>query len=359
MTPLEHYRQDCQRPDFVADAAQQQAVEALDDLYHRLIKADDKPARGFWKRKQSTEPVTGLYMWGGVGRGKTYLMDVFYQALPLEQKARTHFHHFMREVHQELTKRQGEKNPLTGIAREYASNVKVLCLDEFFVTDITDAMLLGGLFTELFALGTTLVTTSNIEPDGLYWNGLQRQRFLPAIEQLKKFTQVMNVDGGTDFRMRHLTLTERWSCPLGEEADAFMEQWLVQLTEDKTTPTRNTPIEVEGRELVANALGDKVAWFDFMTLCDGPRSQNDYIALAEQFDTILLSNVERMGSENDDQARRFINLVDEFYDSGINLIISSEEPITELYTSGHLEFEFQRTESRLQEMQSEEYLQAN
>lgn len=356
MTPLESYRADCQRPEFVADAAQEQAVLALDDLHLRLVAAWEK-GKQQRLRRSTNAPVIGLYMWGGVGRGKTYLMDTFFNAIPFRRKRRLHFHRFMQQVHHGLRERQGEKNPLKGIAADLARDAKLLCLDEFFVTDITDAMLLAGLLDELFALGTTLVTTSNIEPDGLYENGLQRARFLPAIALLKRYTRVLNVDGGVDFRLRHQQLTERYLCPLGEQADVFMEQWLHQLTDEQQTPERNVDVQVEGRPLRARALLPTLAWFDFRTLCDGPRSQNDYIALARRFDTVLLSNVERMNARVDDQARRFINLVDEFYDSGVKLIISSEVPIAELYSAGRLEFEFQRTESRLQEMQSQDYLE--
>lgn len=354
MTPLEQYRLDCQRPDFVADPAQEAAIVALEDLYWRLVAAWERHKQHQFRRALPTPQ--GLYLWGGVGRGKTYLMDVFFNAIPFRRKQRLHFHRFMQEVHHELTQRQGEADPLKAVARRLADDAKLLCLDEFFVTDITDAMLLGTLMTELFALGTTLVTTSNIEPDGLYRNGLQRDRFLPAIAQIKQHTKVLNVDGGIDFRLRHLTLTERWLCPLEANTDALMEQWLVQLTGDKPSPQRQVKLEIEGRELTARAVSQHLAWFDFRVLCDGPRSQNDYIALARRFDTVLLSNVERMGSTNDDMARRFVNLVDEFYDSGVKMVISAEVPINELYGSGRLEFEFQRTASRLQEMQSQDYL---
>jgi cell division protein ZapE len=269
MTPLESYRQDSLRPDFIADAAQQQAVLALDDLYQRLVEAWER-SKSASLRRRSSEPVLGLYLWGGVGRGKTYLMDIFFNTIPFRRKKRLHFHRFMQEVHHALREHQGEKNPLEAIADTFAKEAKVLCLDEFFVTDITDAMLLGGLMTALFARGTTLVTTSNIEPDGLYRNGLQRARFLPAIEQIKRHTQVLNVDGGQDFRLRQLTLTERYLCPLDKQADAFMEQWLVQLAGQESLQ-RNTSLEVEGRALAAHALGQHLAWFDFRTLCDGPR----------------------------------------------------------------------------------------
>ncbi len=355
MTPLERYQQDCQSPAFVVDDAQKQAVEELNDVYQRLLQPPKK--KGGWFSRNKVQTVIGLYMWGGVGRGKTYLMDTFFEALPFKEKKRMHFHHFMRMVHHKLQQRQGEKNPLDAIASEFASQARVLCLDEFFVTDITDAMLLGGLLGELFRLGVTLVTTSNIVPDKLYENGLQRDRFLPAIDQLKQFTKVLNVDGGEDFRLRHNNLTDRYLCPLGDDTEELMEQWLQQLTRDEGILQRDVELPVEGRVLQAKAVGNRLAWFDFRTLCEGPRSQNDYIALAKRFDTVLLSHVERMGADDDSEARRFINLIDEFYDRGVKMIISSEAPILEIYRDGRLEFEFERTASRLQEMQTEEYLE--
>jgi cell division protein ZapE len=354
MTPLETYRQACLRSDFIADAAQERAAQALDDLHKRLVSAwENHRAHRF--HLKAPDPVIGLYLWGGVGRGKTWLMDAFFAAIPFRRKKRLHFHRFMQEIHHALRDRQGQKNPLESIADEFSRDAKLLCLDEFFVIDIADAMLLGGLLAALFERGVTLVTTSNIEPDGLYMNGLQRQRFLPAIEQLKRHTQVLNVDGGVDYRLRSQEMTERYLCPLDDRADAFMEQWVQQLAGDEVLQ-RKTSIELEGRKVAVRVLGEHLAWFDFRTLCDGPRSQNDYIALAKRFDTILLSNVERMNAMLDDVARRFVNLVDEFYDAGVKLIVTSEVPIAELYSSGHLEFEFQRTESRLQEMQTQEYM---
>lgn len=353
-TPLDRYRADCQHPDFIIDAAQEQAVLALNDVYLRLVDAWQNRKSKRFRRKQN-EPVTGLYMWGGVGRGKTYLMDTFFEAIPFRRKKRLHFHRFMHEVHHALRERQGEKNPLESIADAFAKEARVLCFDEFFVTDITDAMLLGGLLTALFERGVTLVTTSNIAPDGLYENGLQRQRFLPAIAQIKRYTKVLNVDGGRDFRQQHQVLTERFHCPLDEGATIFLEQWLNQLVGDEPVQ-RDVELLVEGRKVPAKALTNKLAWFEFRALCDGPRSQNDYIALARRFDTVLLSGVERLGANHDDMARRFVNLVDEFYDTGVKLIMTSEAPINEIYGSGGLEFAFQRTASRLQEMQSEAYL---
>lgn len=352
MTPLEHYQQDLQRPDFFSDPAQARAVEALDALYQRLLA---RPRRGLFGRgKRVTE--RGLYMWGGVGRGKTYLMDVFYESLPFADKQRMHFHRFMQYVHREMRARQGEKNPLIGIARDLARKTRVLCFDEFFVTDITDAMILAGLLGALFEQGVTLVATSNIAPDGLYRDGLQRARFLPAIELLKQHTNVLNVDGGTDYRLRLLEQAELYHCPLGEGAEGFLTERFATLETEHAHHRENVELLVEGRPIPMRKASDSVAWFEFRALCDGPRSQNDYIEIAREYHTVLLGNVERMSAATDDLARRFINLIDEFYDRGVKLIVTAETPIEDLYAGGRLEFEFQRTCSRLLEMQSHEYL---
>ncbi|MDF1821635.1 MAG: cell division protein ZapE [Alcanivoracaceae bacterium] len=355
MTPYEHYKQDLQRPDFFKDPVQETAITHLDDLYHRLLAAREKRA-GLLRRLRRPRPQCGLYMWGGVGRGKTYLMDVFYEALPFEEKRRLHFHRFMQEVHREMRKRQGEKNPLLAIADDMARQFMVLCFDEFFVTDITDAMILAGLLDALFARGVTLVTTSNIVPDGLYRNGLQRARFLPAIDLLKTHTRVLNVDGGTDYRLRLLEQAELYHCPLGDAAERYMTERFSTLETEHGDHREAPSIMIEGRPIQACKASDDVVWFEFRALCDGPRSQTDYIELAREYHTVLLANVERMGAGNDDLARRFINLVDEFYDRGVKLIITAEAPIEDLYGGGRLEFEFQRTRSRLLEMQSHEYL---
>ena len=355
MTPHEHYRRDLQRPDFFHDPVQEHAVQELDDLYHRLLQARQRRGKLLGRFRQP-RPEKGLYMWGGVGRGKTYLMDVFYEALPFAQKRRLHFHRFMQEVHREMRRRQGEKNPLLGIADDMARQFIVLCFDEFFVTDITDAMILAGLLDALFARGVTLVTTSNIVPDNLYRNGLQRARFLPAIDLLKMHTRVLNVDGGTDYRLRLLEQAELYHCPLGDAAERYLTERFATLETEHGDHRESVSIVVEGRSIPARKVSDDVAWFEFRALCDGPRSQTDYIELAREYHTVLLANVERMGAGNDDLARRFINLVDEFYDRGVKLLITAEVPIEDLYAGGRLAFEFERTRSRLLEMQSHEYL---
>ena len=361
MTPLEYYEKDLLRPDFVADAAQRMAVEKLDAVYWALMASSvDAQPSSILRRmkyrfaKPEVELVRGLYFWGGVGRGKTYLMDVFYDCLPFEQKMRSHFHRFMQHIHDQLRGLEGEKNPLTVVAKRIAKDNRVICFDEFFVTDITDAMILGGLFEQLFELGVTLIATSNIVPERLYENGLQRQRFLPAIQQIMTYCEVVNVDGGTDYRLRTLEQAELYHFPLDETADLSLQNSFYRLAPHK--PEIDVSMEVNHRSFQARMLADDVVWFDFSELCDGPRSQNDYIELAREFHAVVLSNVPMLGREKDDQTRRFINLVDEFYDRNVKLVISAEADITDIYAGGGLEFEIERTQSRLLEMQSTEYL---
>jgi len=364
-SPLIFYQQRLAQPGFVADAAQQMAVEKLQKLYKNLIARGEEQHKktlfekiGLTKTKP-IEPVIGLYFWGGVGRGKTFLMDAFYESLPFERKLRVHFHRFMRRVHQDLKMLDGQKNPLEKVADHIAAEAVVLCFDEFFVVDIADAMILGTLMQQLFERGVTLVATSNIAPDGLYENGLQRARFLPAIALIKQFTEVINVDGGIDYRLRALTRAELYYSPLNAEADQGLKRIFDSLVLEPTSATpmnADTDIEVEGRLIRSRYLADNVAWFDFKELCDGPRSQNDYIELARVFHTVLISRVPCLREGQNDQARRFINLVDEFYDHQVKLVISAEAAPEQLYQGHGLRFEFQRTVSRLLEMQSHEYL---
>ncbi|MBB2495518.1 cell division protein ZapE [Aquipseudomonas ullengensis] len=358
MTPLERYQADLKRPDFFHDAAQETAVRHLQRLYDDLV-ADERSKPGlfgglFTKKRQ--EPIKGLYFWGGVGRGKTYLVDTFFEALPFERKMRTHFHRFMKRVHEEMRTLKGEKNPLTIIGKRFADEARVICFDEFFVSDITDAMILASLLEELFKNGVSLVATSNIVPDGLYKDGLQRSRFLPAIALVKQFTDVVNVDSGVDYRLRALEQAELFHWPLDAEAEVSLEKSFRSLLPEHCTVEEYKALMIENRAIMARKEGDDVAWFEFRELCDGPRSQNDYIELGKIFHAVILSNVEQMGVAKDDMARRFINLVDEFYDRNVKLIISAEVELKDLYTGGRLNFEFQRTLSRLLEMQSHEFL---
>ncbi len=359
-TPLELYKKDLLRDDFSYDADQEKAVKHLQRLYDELVTSYEKSKtdsafRKAFSKKQKT-PIQGLYFWGGVGRGKTYLVDTFYDALPFKRKMRTHFHRFMQRVHKDLTALEGIKNPLTAIAEQISKEAVVICFDEFFVSDIGDAMILGGLMEELFARGVTLVSTSNIVPDGLYKDGLQRDRFLPAIKLLNKYTDVVNVDSGVDYRLRTLEQAELYHYPLDGTAESSLQKSFDRLIPDAKHVELNINIEILGRQIPVKAVCDDVAWFDFKGLCDGPRSQNDYIEMGKLYHAILISNVPVMGVKNDDLARRYINLIDEFYDRGVKVIMSADAPIHEIYTGGSLEFAFQRTTSRMLEMQSHDYL---
>lgn len=358
ISPLERYRASLAQPGFEHDPAQEQAVRHLQRLYDELVVTQPQStgllgrlSRPF--RKPPT-PIKGLYFWGGVGRGKTYLMDLLFDAVPIAEKARMHFHRFMREVHAQLQARQGESDPLRGVAQAWSSRIRLLCFDEFFVSDITDAMLLGTLLEHLFNQGVILVTTSNIHPDGLYPNGLQRSRFLPAIALLKAHTEVVNVDGGIDHRLRTLTRAPLYYSPLGQAADDNLMACFQRL--GSTTIEADAVMTIDNRPIQTRYLVDDLAWFDFDQLCDGPRSQRDYIELAELFETVVISNIPLLTTHHEDQSRRFINLVDEFYDCSVKLILSAAAPLAELYQGERLRFEFERTRSRLLEMQSHDYL---
>lgn len=372
-TPIERYRADLERDDFQYDAAQETAVKHLQRLYDELVAAPTTMPKalvahkglkakmaGLMGKKSSSsrEPmlpqVKGLYFWGGVGRGKTYLVDTFYEALPFSDKMRTHFHRFMQRVHNELTHYKGEKNPLTLIAGKFAAEYRVICFDEFFVKDITDAMILANLLEALFERGVVLVATSNIVPNDLYKEGLQRARFLPAIELVNRHCDVVNVDSGVDYRLRALERAAIFYSPLDDTAERELSRSFKEIAGHGGES--DASLEINGRVLKARRLYEDIVWFEFLELCDGPRSQNDYIELAREFHTVVVSNVVRMDAKTDDQARRFINMVDEFYDRGVKLLMSAEVSIEQLYSGGKLTFEFQRTLSRLQEMQSKEYL---
>lgn len=359
-TPWQRYQADLQRDDFLPDPAQEEAVLLLQDLYDRLLAGAGNHGGGVFSkflrkfRGVTSEPIIGLYLWGGVGRGKTYLVDTFFECLPFRRKIRVHFHRFMQRVHSELTSLEGEKDPLEIVADRLSEEARVLCFDEFFVTDIGDAMILGGLMQGLFARGVTLVATSNIAPANLYENGLQRQRFLPVIDLLEKHTRVVNVDAGVDYRLRTLQKAELYHYPLDEGADKSLQDSFNQLAPEPGKHWER--LKINNRYLTCRCIAKDVAWFDFAELCDSPRSQNDYIEMARIFHAVLISGVPQFNAEKDDQARRFVNLVDEFYDRNVKLVLAAASPLLELYCGGNLGFEFQRTVSRLQEMQSYEYL---
>lgn len=338
---------------FEKDAAQARAVAALDLLCRNLLQP--KGVRWWrWVLGQSPAPVRGLYLWGRVGRGKTWLMDCFYECLPFAEKRRLHFHRFMRMVHERLKELPDQEDPLRIVAKDFSTAVRVLCFDEFFVADIGDAMLLGRLLQCLFEDGVALVATSNVAPDDLYKDGLQRERFLPAIRALKQHTQVLNVDGDHDYRLRHLEKIRLYYVPAGAEADTHLAEFFTRLSGGVRAST--DPLAVNGREIPAERHADGVVWFRFADICAGPRSQMDYIEIAHAYHTVLISDVPEFTSESEDEAQRFVALVDEFYDRRVKLAVSAARPIEQLYRGRRLAFEFQRTVSRLVEMQSRDYL---
>ncbi len=337
---------------YQADPAQRIAIGELDRVW---LDLSTHRVSGWWAklRGKQRKPVTGLYLWGGVGRGKTWLMDVFFDSLPEERKLRIHFHRFMARVHAALRTKQSIRDPLIEIAREWAAQYRVLCFDEFFVSDIADAKLLGGLLQALFEEGVTLVATSNVAPDDLYRDGLQRAKFLPAIESLKKHCLSLHVDGERDFRLRLLLRSEIFLQPLDDHAEASLGKAFVDMSAGCTLDTH---LEINGRILNAHKRADGIIWFNFKELCDQPTGVADYIEIARAFNTVLLSGVPLMDENKADATRRFINLIDEFYDRNVKMLISAEVPIDELYKGKRLAFEFQRTASRLTEMQSNDYL---
>ncbi|HEX4870503.1 MAG TPA: cell division protein ZapE [Moraxellaceae bacterium] len=357
--PSERYQHDLRRSGFQHDEAQATAVRHLqrvkDDLTERYQQAKDGRGLGLLKLgRGAREPVRGLYMWGGVGRGKTYLMDLFFDALPFRRKLRIHFHRFMQRVHKELNSLRGTKNPLDIVADRLHEEAVVICFDEFFVTDITDAMLLGGLFEKLFARGVTLVATSNIPPDRLYEHGLQRERFLPAIALLKQHCEVLNVDAGVDYRLRVLEKASLYYTPNGPAAEAALQKCFDELTGGVAKGPGS--IVVNEREIRVLDHGEDVLWATFSELCETARAATDYIEIAREYQTVIVSGIPVMDARSDNAVRRFINMVDEFYDRHVKLIVSADAGIDGLYEGGRLNFEIERTKSRLLEMQSREYL---
>lgn len=349
VTPTSQYLKALNEGSHQPDDVQKEAVSRLEIIYQELINSRPPAPRTsglmarvgkLWGKREDTKhtPVRGLYMWGGVGRGKTWLMDLFYQSLPGERKQRLHFHRFMLRVHEELTALQGQTDPLEIIADRFKAETDVLCFDEFFVSDITDAMLLGGLMKALFTRGITLVATSNIPPDELYRNGLQRARFLPAIDAIKQHCDVMNVDAGVDYRLRTLTQAHLWLSPLNDETRAQMDKLWLALAGAKR---ENSPtLEINHRPLATMGVENQTLAVSFTTLCVDARSQHDYIALSRLFHTVMLFDVPVMTRLMESEARRFIALVDEFYERHVKLVVSAEVPLYAIYQGERLKFEF-------------------
>ncbi len=356
----EAYQESLRRDNHHRDAAQEAIVVELDGLQQRVqsrVSGRRSLLRFFGAtRRARNGGDTGLYIWGGVGRGKTFLMDLFFETLSIEAKRRIHFHRMMQEVHDRLAQLGDIENPLDQVADDIAIDARVLCFDEFYVSDIGDAMILAGLLQGLFERGVTLVATSNSAPDNLYRDGLQRQRFLPAIDLIKKHTQVLHIGGDTDYRLQLLQQAGTYLSPDDAVARGKLQQYFNDSASSQVS--HNQLLRVNERDIKTHAVAKGIAWFQFEDICDGPRSQNDYIELARWFPVVIVSGVPVFDETRENQARRFIALVDEFYDRRVKLLLSTNADATVLYGGERLAFEFERTVSRLIEMQSTDYLAA-
>ena len=350
---VEFYEQTLKQRGFSADPAQRRAIDRLEQAYEEWIQFKAQRSNTFKRLINRPDVPRGLYMWGGVGRGKSFLMDSFYTVVPVVRKTRLHFHEFMRSIHRELDDLKGIADPLDEVARRIAKKYRLICFDEFHVSDIADAMVLYNLLRALFDHGVSFIMTSNYAPDTLYPDGLHRDRMLPAIALLTDKMDVLNVDAGVDYRKRALQQVEAYHTPLGAEADQALRAAFARVTE---TADEDPRIRIETREIKALRRAGSVVWFDFATLCGGPRSQNDYLEIASRFHTVILSSVPRMSASMASEARRFTWLIDVFYDHKVKLLMSAEVAPEELYTEGMLVNEFHRTVSRIIEMQSREYM---
>jgi cell division protein ZapE len=355
MNVLEHYLQQIERRGYSPDPAQREAVDRLQRMYDDAVAYKKRRSNRLKKLINRPPPPRGVWLWGGVGRGKSFLMDVFYETVPLVRKTRVHFHEFMRGVHRELRELRQVTDPLDEVARRIARRYRLICFDEFHVSDVADAMILERLLHGLFANGVTFVMTSNYRPDDLYPDGLHRDSVLPAIALLKQNLDVVNVDAGVDYRRRVMEQVDAYLVPAGPQADARLAEAFERVA---GTDDEDPRLTVENRELTAKRRAGGVVWFDFATLCGGPRSQIDYLEIATRFHTVIVSDVPRMSAAMSSEARRFTWMVDVFYDQKVKLLMSAECPPEALYTSGAMANEFHRTASRLIEMQSREYLQA-
>ena len=340
---------------YTLDPSQQAAADRLQQLYDESVEYKAQRSNALKKLLANPSAPRGIYLWGGVGTGKSFLMDLFFAVVPVNRKARVHFHEFMRSVHRELDDLKGTENPLDEVAERIASRYRLICFDEFHVADIADAMILHRLLSRLFELNVGFVMTSNYPPDGLYPDGLHRDRILPAIDLLKQHLDALPVDGGIDYRQRAMLRIDAYLTPGGSDADAVLQAAFERIAE---TDDDDPVLEIEARRIRAWRRAGGIVWFDFAVLCGGPRSQNDYLEIAAQFHTVMLSNVPRLSAGQASEARRFTWLVDVLYDHRVHLIASAEAPPEQLYVAGALKNEFARTVSRLHEMQSREYLEA-
>lgn len=357
MKTIEYYHQELKARGYQSDPAQLRAVERLQQCEDEWIAYKEIRSNNLKKALFKPSLPQGLYLWGGVGRGKSFLMDCFYAASPLEKKIRIHFHEFMREVHRELHELSGLADPLDELAKRISNRYRLICFDEFHINDIADAMILYRLLSALFVDRVQFVMTSNYRPDQLYPNGLHRDRLLPAIKLLEEKLDVLNVDAGNDYRRVQMAQVQAYLTPVNAETQATLGQMFQTLIGNQKE-ARNPVLNIESRELRPLHMANGVVWFDFQTLCCGPRSQNDYLEIANQFHTVILSGVPYMPPRMTNEARRFIWLIDVLYDHKIKLIMSAEVSAPDLYTEGQISAEFSRTVSRLIEMQSRDYLDA-
>jgi len=353
MKVSDYYRQSLQAPDFDTDSAQQAAVQLLDSILDELSNHHGKVLlERLFQNKRN--PVKGAYLWGGVGRGKTWLMDTFYDALPTKQKCRYHFHRFMILIHEEMHRLKNHANPLEKIAREFSSDCRVLCLDEMHITDEGDAVIMEGLLIALMKHGVTLVTTSNRAPDDLCPDPYLEKLFSRAVAVIKDNLTIMKVDGDTDYRLRRLEQAEIWHSPLNGDSYALLEKAFHECS--AVEHKKRDSIIINERNIPVVRWADGVSWFDFDVICGPPRARIDYIEIARFFHSVLVQNVPLLNDENNDYARRFTHMVDELYDHNVKLIATASLPVNEIYQGTRLAFEFQRTTSRLIEMQSHDYL---
>ena len=353
MSVRETYEAALKERGYTSDPAQQRAIEALERCATEWTAYKQSRSNSLKKLFVNPDIPRGVYMFGGVGRGKSFLMDCFFNAVPIRRKTRLHFHEFMREVHRELNQMQGTVNPLDALGLRISKRYRLICFDEFHVADVTDAMILHRLLAALFDAGVGFVTTSNFHPDGLYPDGLHRDRILPAIELLKGRLEVISVDNGTDYRQQTLAQVDLYQSPLGRETDASMQATFSRLAE---MADQEAVMQIQSRKITAVRRAGGVIWFEFRALCQGNLGQNDYLEIATQFHTVMLSNVPQMAVRQASEARRFTWLVDVLYDRRVKLIMSAAVPPDELYVEGPMSHEFPRTVSRLSEMQSVEFL---
>jgi len=355
MNVVEFYQHALDKRGFIADEAQMRAVERLQIAYDEWVAYKNRRTNKLMRLINPPEIPRGVYMWGGVGRGKSFLMDSFYSVVPVKRKTRIHFHEFMRGVHQQLDELKGVADPLDVVAEKVAKKYRLICFDEFHISDVADAMIMFNFLTGLFNRGVAFIMTSNYRPDLLYPDGLHRDRLLPTIQLLTEKLDILCVDSGHDYRKRALEQVDAYLTPLNATTDAALRNAFGKVAE---VTDQDPHLHIESREIRALRRAGSIIWFDFATLCGGPRSQNDYLEIASQFHTVILSGVPRMSASMSSEARRFTWLIDVFYDHKIKLIMSAQVAAHELYTEGTLSNEFQRTVSRIIEMQSREYMES-